>query len=56
MERDERWYPIGSAFSPLLILIYLKLPLQVTDDLLVQNADDTILVCFGSTSFATADD
>ena len=45
----------GSALGPLLFLIYMNnLPLQITDGLLVQYADDTTLVCSGSTPSAAA--
>ena len=45
----------GSALGPLLFVIYMNnLPLQITDGLLVQYADDTTLVCSGSTPSAAA--
>ena len=45
----------GSALGPLLFLIHMNnLPLQITDGLLVQYADDTTLVCSGSTPSAAA--
>ena len=41
--------PQVSALGPLLFVIYMNiLPLQITDGLLVQYADDTTLVCSGS--------
>ena len=47
--------PQGSALGPLLFVIYMNnLPLQITDGLLVQYADDTTLVCSGSTPSAAA--
>ena len=45
----------GSSLGPLLFLINAnKLPLQVTDGLLVQCADDTTLICSGPTPAAAA--
>jgi len=45
----------GSALGPLLFLIHMNnLPLQITDGLLVQYADDTTLVCSRSTPSAVA--
>ena len=47
--------PQGSALGPLLFVIYMNnLPLQITDGLLVQYADDTTLVCSRSTPSAAA--
>ena len=47
--------PQGSALGPLLFLIYMNaLPLQITSGLLVQYADDTTLICSGSSVFDTA--
>ena len=49
MERNERWYSIGITLGPLLFLIDMNdLPLQITDGVLVQYADDTTLMCSGS--------
>ena len=47
--------PQGSALGPLLFVIYMNnLPLQITDGLLVQYADDTTLVWSRSTPSAAA--
>ena len=40
----------GSALGPLLFLIYVNdMPLQVKNDVLVQFADDTCIICSGKT-------
>jgi len=40
--------PQGSALGPLLFLIYVNdMPLQVKNEILVQFADDTCLICYG---------
>jgi len=42
----EGGVPQGSALGPLLFLIYMNaLPLQITNGLLAQYADDTTLIC-----------
>ena len=42
--------PQGSAFGPLLFLIYMNnLPPQISQGLLLQYADDTALICSGPT-------
>ena len=47
--------PQGSALGPLLFLIYMNaLPLQITNGLLAQYADDTTLICSGSSVSDTA--
>jgi len=41
--------PQGSALVPLLFLIYMNiLPPVITNSILLQYADDTTLICFGS--------
>ena len=47
---NNRTYNQGSALGPLLFLVYMNsLPSQVTQGLLLQYADDTTLICSGST-------
>ena len=42
--------PQGSALGPLLFLIYMNtLPSVIDDDVLLQYADDTTLICSGRT-------
>ena len=48
--------PQGSALSPLLFLIYVNsLPSQITAGLLLQYADDTALMCSGTSPQDAAD-
>ena len=47
--------PQGSALGPLLLLIYVNsFPCQITEGIILQYADDTILICSGPTLEAAA--